>query len=151
MRHSPLVEIGAGNGYWASLVKQAGGEIYCYDDFSWKANYQNDSRAGRGECYTEVQQGNFSALDKHPDCTLFLCWPPYDDSMAFDCLSRYQTVRKAAGFNSIKLIYVGESEGGCNGDGAFWGLLESFREIKTIKLPQFWSIHDYFAIFESQA
>ena len=34
---SPLVEIGAGLGYWASLIAQQGGDIAAYDDWSWPA------------------------------------------------------------------------------------------------------------------
>ena len=33
-QHSPLIEIGAGNGQWAAALARAGADIVAYDDFS---------------------------------------------------------------------------------------------------------------------
>lgn len=38
VEYSPIIEIGAGLGYWASLVNQMGGKVLCYDDNSWELN-----------------------------------------------------------------------------------------------------------------
>src|SRR5262249_51994941 len=38
VKYSPLVEIGAGGGYWANLITQLGGKVHAYDD------YQNDRK-----------------------------------------------------------------------------------------------------------
>jgi len=125
---SPIVEIGAGTGYWASLVKQLGGEIVCYDKF---LNHNK---------WFSVLQGGPEVLSKYPDYTLFLCWPPYATSLAFDCLKAYQ---------GKHFVYVGEDDSGCTGCDDFHELRhKQFVEIEEIKIPQYHGIHDCMFIGE---
>ena len=89
---SPLVEIGAGTGYWALCLAQCGAEITAYDlnppaPDSEAANTFH----GRLPTFTEVKRGGPKAASgaKH---ALFLCYPPPADKMAFNCLRRYRSV-----------------------------------------------------------
>ncbi|MBS1805580.1 MAG: hypothetical protein JST28_19625 [Acidobacteria bacterium] len=57
-RFAPIVEIGAGTGYWASLMRLGGVDILCYDknppghpDF---ANHFHEN----AKCWTEVLSGD---------------------------------------------------------------------------------------------
>jgi hypothetical protein len=127
---SPLVEIGAGTGYWAKLVKEAGGTIICYDikppELVWH----------------DVNQCGTEAAERKLD-TLFLCWPPYDDTMAHDCLKLYK---------GNKLVYIGEGYGGCTGCNLFHELLNNeWILVKRIYLPQWNGIHDSMYIYERKA
>lgn len=127
---SPVIEVGAGTGYWASLVKTAGGEIVALD----KDPHKNDWVEGnwtRVDKFTSYYQLRKKDYDNH---TLFLCWPPYADSMAFDCLKKYK---------GNQLVYVGEYSGGCCADDDFFNLLdEEWEEVTSIDIPQFSGMHD---------
>ena len=133
--YSPLIEMGAGTGYWASLVQQMGGEIISYDI----KPYKNEQANGQ---FTKVLKGGPEVLKKYPNYNLFLCWPPYNDPMAFECLNT---------FTGRYLIYVGEGGGGCNGDNKFWELLCSdYKEIKIIHIPQWCCINDYLTVWKAK-
>lgn len=138
---SPIVEIGAGSGYWGYLLRCLGIRCYLYDinppdtcDNHW---------ASRGTQWTYVAKGDVECLDRHPDCTLFLCWPPYQDDMALRAAERY---------TGQYLIYVGEGYGGCTGCDEFHQLLHNqFDECKRIDIPQFYGLHDELVIYKRKA
>jgi len=136
--YSSLIEIGAGTGYWAGLIKQAGGDIVCYDSIPPKENCGNNWR--HTKTYFEVNEGGPHKLLEHPDRTLFLCWAPYDQPMAIDCMRNYR--------GNI-LCWVGEGHGGCTGDEAFWEYVDEFFVEKTkVKIPQWDGIHDFLVVYE---
>lgn len=131
---SPIVEMGAGTGYWAYLIKQAGGDIIAFDKqpyYNLQADYQ----------WTEVLKGECSRLKstlvKYPNRTLFLCWAPYNEPFAYRCLKSYKGNR---------LVVVGEDWGGCTANDKFFKLLRKEWQVdKEIGIPHFWGIHDYLA------
>ena len=41
VKYSPIIEIGAGTGYWGRLISKAGGDIVCYDK-NPPHKYKND-------------------------------------------------------------------------------------------------------------
>jgi hypothetical protein len=94
-RWSPagVVEIGAGGGLWARLLRARGVEVDAYDletpTLPW----------------SELWCGSERSLIAHPACSLLLCWPPLEDGvdgpnpMAFDALRSYC---------GDTLLYVGE-------------------------------------------
>jgi len=131
---SPIVEMGAGSGYWAGILARAGADVIAYDDRSW-ARYRG--RYGR---FHPVLKGGARRTARHPHRTLFLCWPPYDTPMA------YRAVRSWAGRT---LAYIGESWGGCTGCDRFHRYVdEHFREVQHIAIPQWWGVHDWLTIYE---
>jgi hypothetical protein len=101
LRHAPLVEMGAGTGYWAWLVRQAGGDILAFDRYP-PPDRRNRWHAGERQ-WTEVQPGGPRRLTRHAGRTLLLCWPPQDEPMAEQCLQVYQ---------GQIIIYVGELDAG---------------------------------------
>jgi hypothetical protein len=119
---SPLIEVGAGNGYWAWLLRQAGADVVATDLYPWM------------ETWTDVVASNaYRAAERHPDRTLFLCWPPYKEPMAEEAL---------AGYRGGRVVYVGE-RGGCTGTQALEEqLAEGWRLVKTVRLVNWEGIHD---------
>lgn len=118
----PVVEIGAGTGYWASLLAQAGADVVAYDVAPGKNGYV-DVKA----CYHEIRVGDAEAARAHPDRTLFLCWPPMTD-MAERALRAY-TGRCVA--------FVGEGAGGCTGSDGFFDLLDrEWMSVETVDIPE---------------
>lgn len=145
------IEIGAGTGYWAWQLSQLGVDIVVYDKAPPQLVTSNhwhsprDDKRGKlsGETRTvffAVRKGTHTVLAKHTDRTLFLCWTPYNTNMAFDCLKNYQGKR---------LVFIGESEGGCTGDDAFFELLDKeWEEIASHQIVQWSGLHDSIAVYE---
>ena len=139
-KHGPILELGAGLGYWARLLRSRGVDVLAYDRVpSGKQNPFHQE----GKHWTEVLEGGPGMAARYPKRTLFLCWPPYNTKFARDCLAVYK---------GNTLIYVGESNGGCTGDRKFFRLLsDEWKEVKILDLPQWSSIHDYFGVYVRKA
>jgi putative endonuclease len=111
---SPLVEIGAGSGYWARCLTASGADIVAYDARPPAEGDPCDATAGNRwfeDEWFNVMEGDASMAGRYPERTLFLCWPPIHDAMAMDALAGY----RAAGGKT--LIYIGDP--GSSGDEAF--------------------------------
>ena len=84
----PLVEIGAGTGYWAHRLRALGVDLVAYDQAP-----VNGERTNRyhlpSRSWTRVEQGDQTRLSRHSDRGLFLCWPPLFSSLG-DCLRYYR-------------------------------------------------------------
>jgi hypothetical protein len=131
----PLIEIGAGKGYWASLID---GDILCFDCHA--KNPEVNTYVDGGEPFHKVLRGGADRVAEHPNRTLFLCWPPYDTEMGGDCLRAY---------TGDVFIHVGEWSGGCTGGSCYWKQIrEEWDEVKTISLPQWSGMHDDMTIFK---
>ncbi len=144
------VEMGAGMGYYAWQLAQSGVDILCYDIAPPSIvtdNHYHSPRTGRYEdfsgetvqTYHPVLQGTPDLLQRHADRSLFLCWPPMSD-MATQCLEHYR---------GNKLVYIGESDGGCTADEAFFEVLEKDWTAIASHNPLQWDgIHDYIEVYE---
>ena len=137
---SPLVEIGAGRGYWAHLLRQAGADIIAYDRQPRGGNVWH---ARTTKPWTSVLPGTHRMTIKHPDRALFLCWPPYDNPMASRALRLY---------NGSTVAYVGEGSWGCTADSSFHEALEvGWRTVREVTLPQWEGIHDRLTIHKRRS
>ena len=127
---SPIVEVGAGGGYWASLLQQAGATVRALDSGRLKTDAQ----------WFPVEKGGPETLKEFGDgWSLFLCWPPYDDRMGVDCLRN---------FRGTRLAYVGEGSGGCTGDDDFHDYLDDhFNCVDVVYNPHWEGIHDSLRIY----
>jgi hypothetical protein len=137
---SPLVEIGAGRGYWTALLQKMGADIVAYD-LNPPHTHQNAWHPKDGTpSYTSVFVGGPEVVRDHQDRNLFLCWPPYDDPMAYNCLYWYR---------GKHVIYIGEGHGGCTGDDKFHNTLErDFELIMRVEIPVWRGIHDSLEVWE---
>jgi hypothetical protein len=74
-RDSPLVELGAGTGYWAYLLRLIGADVIAYDiappGGTRPNRYHPDVRP-----WAEVLDGDVNVLSNYAQRSLFLCWPP---------------------------------------------------------------------------
>jgi hypothetical protein len=132
---SPIVEIGAGNGYWASRLALAGADIVAYDDRSWKMKWTAE--------WHPVAVGGADAAAAHSDRALFLCWPPHEEQLMHDALRAYQ---------GQTVIYIGEGGGGATGTDEAHMLLEAqFHLIQTTRIPKYWGMHDRLYIYTRKA
>jgi len=131
----PLVEMGAGTGYWAMLLRAAGAEVLAYDKKPGEGNKYRFTKS-----YTKIEEGTEKVLAQTDSkFTLFLCWPNYGSNFAFNCLQEFQ---------GRQLAYIGEDLGGCTGNDKFFTQLELEWTIeKSLPLPQWPGIHDRLTIY----
>jgi len=135
----PVVEIGAGAGYWAYLLREMGVDVLAYDVTPPTAASKANHWHAETNTWTEVLQGNTDEAAKHPERTLFLCWPPYDTAMGVWALKAYKG-------NTV--VYIGEDAWGCTGDKDFHEMLAAeWIETKHVRLPQYGGIHDSMTVY----
>lgn len=132
LRSRSVVELGAGRGYWAHMLRQHGVTVHAYDPCVPGDNNFYFTTAGT---FTEVERADHRVVKEHSSDVLFLSWPSYDDTWAYEALRDYR---------GDMLFYAGEGDGGCTGDDRFHQLLE--REWEWLATaPQhvtWWGIHD---------
>lgn len=107
-----LVEVGAGNGYWAWQFAQAHVDVVAYEP----AVHADNKFVSTPEPYVPVRVGDASKAADHPDRALFMSWPDYGSPWAAEALTAYR---------GDLVFYVGEGSGGCCGDDSFFDLLEA--------------------------
>lgn len=125
-----VVEIGAGSGYWAWQLEQAGVDVAAYDP--------NPVSGVNEYCtsgpYTTVLADDATAVKHHQDRVLLMVWPPYGGEHAGHALSLYE---------GDLLIYAGEGAGGCTADDAFFELLDAEWDLLQVapRHVTWWGIH----------
>lgn len=133
----PLVEMGAGLGWWAHHLKQKGVDITCYDNFdpAWGWNR---------EPWVEVLPGSYEKITN--PCHVLLIWPPYNEPFATEVLKKWlETATEDCLF-----FFVGEL-GGCTGDDEFFELLEQkCEEIEEVTIPSWPGVRDRLFIYSTK-
>lgn len=136
----PIIEMGAGNGYWAKLIVDAGGTIEPYDVKPGQHHY---NAVPRTVWYPVIDGGPDQITVRHKDWVLLLVWPPYQGALAFDALTRFLEV------GGKTVVFVGESSGGCTADDRFFELLDArFDEVGDTDIPQWDGLHDYLTVYQ---
>ncbi len=137
----PLVELGAGTGYWARLIDNAGGDVLAYDVAPGPRNQFHEPLL-----YYPVRPGGPEVLTEHEDRTLFLCWPPSGQhrlAMSGPALAAYPGRR---------LVYVGEPRHGCTGDSRFFTQLgRHWRLVSTHAIPHWPHVYDEMFVYERRS
>lgn len=123
----PVLEIGAGSGYWAALIARAGVPVRAVEPAKW-SHYWAPVHEGD---YKEVADPEYAAV------ALMLCWPPEGD-IASRCLHMYSGKR---------VIYIGEPQGGQCADDRFFLMLEEWALIKEVAIPQWPGCNDRLQIY----
>lgn len=130
----PVLECGAGTGFWAALIRRHGGDVVATDDFS--GHYGQPF--GR---YHPVESATAEeAVQRHQDRHLLMVWPTLGSDWAF---------KAAKALAPGRMLYlIGEGGGGCVGDDSLFEYLEqNFEEVGDIAIPQWPGIHDRVSIF----
>jgi hypothetical protein len=132
---SPLVEFGAGTGYWAALLTAHGADVVAYDS----ALGVNDYFAQPIGVWFPVHHADgVEAVAQHGDRTLLMVWPPMDDA----------PTRALTAYTGTRLAVVGEWEG-CTATSEFFAALEAgWDEQECLTIPQWWGLHDYLWVFK---
>jgi hypothetical protein len=139
----PIVELGAGRGYWAAQLSRAGISVDAYDvEPPDKTDNVSFPRVGGQEdvwhYVGDLDEFNIRVGDG-PDSVLLLCWPPgWGNQMATDALAAFE---RAGG---QRLIYVGEPKGGKTANDAFFEALSSRWQLESAdeKFVSWWNLAD---------
>jgi hypothetical protein len=126
----PIVEIGAGSGYWAWCLTQMGAEVHAIDSRPPGENdplLWNEGNRWFEDSWVTIIEGDERALAGYSSCTLFMAWPEIHSPMAVNSLRMY---RNAGG---RRLIYIGDPKS--SGDDDFHLELSSLQKEIEFKLP----------------
>jgi hypothetical protein len=139
-RHAPIVEMGAGNGYWARCLRERGVDVVAYDEMGdqWRAYFRRPGGTGP-ELWTEVLRGGPERLAGHADRALLLCWPDPWSGMDEASLRAYPGGR---------VLYVGEPGGGGPGTAGFRRLLAlRWRLVERVPVPRWARCRDRLTVY----
>ncbi|KAB2380659.1 hypothetical protein [Actinomadura montaniterrae] len=117
----PIVELGAGRGYWAAQLARSVLTIDAYDSEppDKTSNASFPEVAGQTDVWYPVQDlSDFAARTRPANYVLFLCWPPgWGDTMSSEALAAFENA------GGERLVYIGEPRGGKTGNDAFFEAL----------------------------
>ncbi|CAL8464285.1 g3820 [Coccomyxa elongata] len=123
---APLLEIGAGLGYWAAALRARGVSVHAVDSHPPGSSTVNTYH-GRIPAFTKVAQGGpraaAAASEGH---SLFLCYPPPGSPMAADCLRS---------FRGRCVCVVGEWLGDTADEAFAAALLRDWMLVRRVALP----------------
>lgn len=122
--YEPILEVGAGNGYWTYLLRQADADVIATDlnapfDNEWSPVWAADAR---------------EVVVDYPDRTLLMVWPSNGQSWPTEALGAY---------DGDVVVYVGEGRGGATADEGFHQMLHEEWEVeKAVAVPAYLGIRD---------
>jgi hypothetical protein len=145
-RHAPLLECGAGTGYWAALLSQRHVDVLATgppgraSHPGWPAHRP----------WTEVLPADAaSAVRGAPDRVLLLSWPPPDDDGA-----GYAALRA---YRGDVLAYIGDAPGP-DGTGGLAGTIRLHRElalnwapVEQVAIPNWPGLRDRLVVYRRNA
>jgi len=140
-KYAPLVECGAGMGYWAALLRARGVDALAYDVAPPGRGARNDYHRRGRQPWTEVQAASAaSAARRHGERALLLCWPPYDDDAA-----SYGALRA---YRGEVLIHIGERDEGATGSVRFHRELRlNWTLVEELELPHWPRLRDRLMVY----
>jgi hypothetical protein len=144
-KHAPLVECGAGMGYWTALLRARGVDALAYDLAPPGGGARNAYHRRGRQPWTEVQQASAAAAARrHGGRTLVLCWPPYgDDAASYGALRAYR---------GDAVIHIGERDEGATGSVRFHReLLLNWTLAEELELPHWPRLRDRLMVYRRNA
>ena len=136
----PLIDGGAGTGYWAAMLAARGADVLAVDRAPPGGQLANQHHTGARPWMDVHRSETAAAVRAHPGRALMLCWPPFDDDGA--------GYRPLLEFRGSWLAYIGEPEGGATGTPRFARELElNWTPETTIAVPAWPGIKDRLTIY----
>ncbi|WP_155300557.1 hypothetical protein [Deinococcus kurensis] len=124
-----ILDVGAGNGYWASLLADLGVDVLATDLHPVPNGYM-----GAAQHYPVQVMDAAEAAAAHPDRTLMMSWPPLDDPMGARALEAYRGDR---------VIYLGEWGGACGTPALFRALNTEWEHVPSAAaIPRWTGMND---------
>ena len=140
-RYAPLVECGAGMGYWSALLRARGVDVIAYDSAPPGRKARNAYHRRARRPWTEVRRASSAeAARRHAERSLVLCWPPFDDDAA-----SYAALRA---YRGDVVIHIGEPDEGATGSVRFHRELRlNWTPSDALDLPHWPRIRDRVLVY----
>jgi hypothetical protein len=139
VKHSPIIEIGAGRGYWAGLAASAGASIIAFDSNPPIKKEANNWHRQPGTFF-EVSKADLDVVRMYPDRTLFLCWPPHGSDVALKTIQNYK---------GKTVIYVGDDGHVSSGTPEFYKEMSTyFTLVQVVHIPRWPGIQDRLEVWQ---
>lgn len=137
-KYGPIIEIGAGNGYWAYEMRKAGVDIIATEIGVGSNNEYNFVKP-----WTDlIEMEAIEAARKYSERALMSVWPCYDKSWAWKALMAYK---------GDTFIYVGEGPYGCTGDDNLHAALSEegpWNLVETVPILRWHGLHDTVNVYK---
>lgn len=157
----PILEIGAGNGYWAWELQQRGVDVVAFDPEPYEegqfvvlgerwskrpdgstvlALVDEGARVYRRK-WAEVLKGdhNIVTAEEYRDRNLLICWPTWGGEWATQAVESCYA----------ETVYMVGELGGCTGDERLvYALAKDFKLVKTVEIPTYWMVHDVLTVWQ---
>ncbi len=131
---SPILEVGAGSGYWAHELQKLGADIIATDSGTGRYRMNGKARKWVSAWCPVIKLDAVKAIHTYPDRALLTVWPDYHCDWP---------VKALTAFHGNKVFYVGEGYSGCTGNDAFHQYLDNHFELTSeVSIPQFPGMHD---------
>lgn len=124
VEYSPLLEVGAGNGYWSKKIDSSGGKIVSTDIFPH--DFKNE------KTFYDISKEDHTIVLKHKDKSVLLCHPPSSD-WSLDLLEMME--------KGQEIIFVGEVYG-CDATPDFFKYLQTCFDIIEVQDVIDWKSHN---------
>ena len=132
-RYGPVLECGAGTGYWAALLRALGTNVAA-----------SDIASGSRQWTAVHSMPATDAVKANPDRTLLLCWPPFDDDAA-----GYAALRV---YRGDLFAYVGGGPDGPTGTVRFHRELAlNWHPVEQAALPTWPGLRDRLVVYRRSA
>jgi hypothetical protein len=133
----PLVEVGAGTGYWSALLRNAGLDVIATD-------IQADGDIGYGfrpARHAPVEAlGAVEAVERYPTRSVLCSWPTEGAAWALDA------ARSVA--PGLCFALIGDKPDGVTATPELYAYLaDCFSLVHEVQIPQFPQVHDSMAIY----
>jgi hypothetical protein len=132
-KYGPLLEVAAGSGYWASLLRgNVGADVLATDLDPWDHPYTEVLAMEAAKAVQTFGEGR----------SLLFVWPGMGDR-DLESLHQYMKQKRPG-----HVIYVGEGRGGCTGSTGFHRrLAKNWTLVEKVGIPQWFGKHDYLAVY----
>jgi hypothetical protein len=137
--HGPVLEVGAGTGYWAAMLRDRGVDVHPTDAEPPGTGGNSYHREGR--TWLDVQRaGAVAAVQARPRRSLLICWPPPDDDTA-----GYAALRA---YSRDTVLYIGGGADGPTGTARLHRELNlNWTVTDELALPSWPGIPDRFTVW----
>ncbi len=132
----PLVEVGAGSGYWTALLRAAGLDVVATD---LEAQGEGPYGSGMGRYAPLEALGAVEAVRAYPGRDVFCSWPSAGADWCAEAVSEIAVGRAFA--------WIGDRPGGVTATPALHEVLaERFEPVAEVEIPQFPWVDDRLTI-----
>lgn len=139
--YAPLLEVGAGSGYWSYELRKAGIDVVATDPGTGNYSPDGDRQGHWSDHWTDVEVLTAeAAIAKYPERNLLTIWPDIVAPWSGDMLAK---------FTGKFVCYLGEGNGGFTGTDKFHEILNGqYRDVLTVDVPQFHGLQGRLTMYE---